>query len=160
MQWFRRKSDDEPAAADAPSGGSGASDVSDAVVRPADAGPALVPAASSSQAAPASPPAVDGEQLHAQIIEMLRTVYDPEIPVNVYEIGLVYGIDIAAGGKVHIRMTLTSPMCPVAESLPIEVENKVAGIRGVTDVSLELVWDPPWTPAMMSEEARLLLNIG
>ena len=108
----------------------------------------------------ASAAAVDPERLREAIVERLRSVYDPEIPVNIYEIGLIYGLDVEPSGKVGIRMTLTSPMCPVAESLPIEVENKVAGLPGVTDVSLELVWDPPWTPAMMSEEARLLLNIG
>jgi FeS assembly SUF system protein len=156
MRWFRRKSDGEPTAAGADAGSSG----SEAGLR---RGEALAQPAASGTVTPEQPAVTTGvnpEQLRAEIIEVLRTVYDPEIPVNVYEIGLVYEIGIEPAGKVRIRMTLTSPMCPVAESLPIEVENKVAGIRGVTDVSLDLVWEPPWTPAMMSEEARLLLNIG
>ena len=118
------------------------------------------PVTGAAPAAAVSPATVDPEKLRETIVERLRTVYDPEIPVNIYEIGLIYGLDIEPQGQVHIRMTLTSPMCPVAESLPIEVENKVASLPGVTSVGLELVWDPPWTPAMMSEEARLLLNIG
>jgi FeS assembly SUF system protein len=97
--------------------------------------------------------------LRDAIVEVLRTVYDPEIPVNIYEIGLVYNLDVDAEGEVGIRMTLTSPMCPVAETLPPEVQAKVASVPGVRDVKLDLVWEPPWTPSMMSEEARLLLNI-
>lgn len=142
MQWFRRKSDGEPAGS-----ADGAADSAGSVP---PATPIPAPAAIQ----------VDVEQLRETIVERLRTVYDPEIPVNIYEIGLIYGIDIEPDGRVQIRMTLTSPMCPVAESLPIEVENKVAALPGVAGVGLELVWDPPWTPAMMSEEARLLLNIG
>jgi FeS assembly SUF system protein len=102
----------------------------------------------------------DAGALRDAIVEVLRTVYDPEIPVNIYEIGLIYQLDVSPKGEVSVRMTLTSPMCPVAESLPPEVEAKIAGVPGVTDVKLDLVWEPPWTPAMMSEEARLLLNIG
>ncbi len=141
MQWFRRKSDGEPVTAEAHAGGPEV---------PAGGAPA----------AGSGAPSVDAERLREAIVERLRTVYDPEIPVNIYEIGLIYGLDVEPDGRVRIRMTLTSPMCPVAESLPIEVENKVGAVPGVTDVKLELVWDPPWTPAMMSEEARLLLNIG
>jgi FeS assembly SUF system protein len=103
---------------------------------------------------------VDPERLREAIIDVLRTVYDPEIPVNIYEIGLVYQLDVTPHGEVTVQMTLTSPMCPVAESLPPEVEAKIAAVQGVTDVKLDLVWDPPWNPSMMSEEARLLLNIG
>ena len=103
---------------------------------------------------------VDPEKLREAVIDVLRTVYDPEIPVNIYEIGLVYKLDVSPEGNVDIQMTLTSPMCPVAESLPPEVEAKVASVPGVNDVKLDLVWDPPWNPSMMSEEARLLLNIG
>lgn len=99
------------------------------------------------------------EQIKTLIIEALKTVYDPEIPVDIYELGLVYGFDVAPDGKVDVRMTLTSPGCPVAESLPREVELKIASIEGVSDVRIELVWDPPWTPDRMSEAARLDLNL-
>jgi FeS assembly SUF system protein len=85
---------------------------------------------------------------------VLRTVFDPEIPVNIYEIGLIYELNVSPEGDVAIRMTLTSPMCPVAETLPPEVENKVAAVPGVRDVKLDLVWEPAWTPSMMSEDAR------
>jgi FeS assembly SUF system protein len=93
------------------------------------------------------------------VIETLRTVYDPEIPVNIYELGLVYEVDVREGASVHVRMTLTSPMCPVAESLPPEVEAKVRAVPGVKDVEVELVWDPPWNPSMMTEAARLELGM-
>jgi FeS assembly SUF system protein len=99
------------------------------------------------------------EELEAAIIAALTTVYDPEIPVNIYEVGLIYGIDIDEAANVGIRMTLTSPMCPVAESLPIEVHEKVAAVAGVSSVNVEVVWDPEWTPAMMSEAARLELGM-
>jgi FeS assembly SUF system protein len=98
------------------------------------------------------------EDLEGEIIAALRTVYDPEIPVNIYEIGLVYGIDIDPNGAVVVRMTLTSPGCPVAVSLPLEVEAKVKMIPGVSSARVDLVWDPPWTPEMMSEAARLELG--
>ncbi len=97
--------------------------------------------------------------LEARVIEMLRTCYDPEIPVDIYELGLVYDIAVEPEGKVAIRMTLTSPMCPVAGSLPPEVESKVRSIPGVTSAKVEVVWDPPWTPEKMSEAARLQLNM-
>jgi len=93
------------------------------------------------------------------IVDMLRSIYDPEIPVNIYDIGLIYEIDIEDEGDVKIRMTLTSPMCPVAESLPPEVEAKVASVDGVRDVTIDLVWEPSWSPVMMSDDARLLLNM-
>jgi FeS assembly SUF system protein len=94
----------------------------------------------------------------AQIIEVLRTIYDPEIPVNIYDLGLVYDIDLAADGVVNVRMTLTSPACPVAGSLPPEVEERVKSLHGVTDARVEIVWDPPWTPDRMSDAARLQLG--
>jgi len=97
--------------------------------------------------------------IEAQVIEVLRTCHDPEIPVNIYELGLIYGIDVTAKGGVHIRMTLTSPACPVAGSLPPEVESKVRAIDGVTEAKVEVVWDPPWTPDKMSEAAKLTLNL-
>jgi FeS assembly SUF system protein len=99
------------------------------------------------------------EEIRKLVIGTLKTVYDPEIPVDIYELGLVYGIDITAEGRVDITMTLTSPGCPVAESLPREVELKVASIEGVSEVRIDLVWDPPWTPDRMSEAARLELNL-
>ena len=97
--------------------------------------------------------------LKQQIIEALCTVYDPEIPVDIYELGLIYDLKVAPGGKVEIKMTLTSPACPVAGTLPIEVENKVAAVPGVSDVNLELVWEPPYSMEMMSEAARLELGL-
>ena len=92
------------------------------------------------------------------MIEALRTVYDPEIPVNIYELGLIYGVDVAADGNVTITMTLTSPACPAAQSMPAEIEEKVRAIDGVTDVKVDVVWDPPWTPERMSEAAQLELG--
>lgn len=100
-------------------------------------------------------PAAD---LEADVIATLKTIYDPEIPVDIYELGLVYGIDVAEDHSVAVRMTLTSPMCPVAGSLPPEVEAKVAGVPGVSAASVEVVWEPPWNPSMMSEGARLELG--
>ena len=98
------------------------------------------------------------EEIRKLVVESLKTVYDPEIPVDIYELGLVYNIDISPDGKVEIRMTLTSPGCPVAESLPREVELKTTSIEGVSEVRIDLVWDPPWTLDRMSEAARLELN--
>lgn len=97
--------------------------------------------------------------LEAKAVEALRTVFDPEIPVNIYDLGLIYGILIDEEQRVQVRMTLTSPTCPVAGTLPIEVENKIREIEGVADAAVELVWDPPWGPDMMSEEAKLSLNL-
>jgi FeS assembly SUF system protein len=96
--------------------------------------------------------------LEEQVIDALRTVYDPEIPVNIYEMGLIYGID-ASTEDVFIQMTLTSPGCPVAVSLPIEVESRVLNIPGVNSVKVQLVWDPPWTPDMMTEAGKLQLGL-
>jgi FeS assembly SUF system protein len=103
--------------------------------------------------------AAAGADVRERIVSVLRTVYDPEIPVDIYELGLVYEVDVREGGLAYVRMTLTSPMCPVAESLPPEVEAKVRGVPGVTDVDVELVWDPPWNPSRMSEAARLELGM-
>ena len=97
--------------------------------------------------------------LKDQIVGALKTIFDPEIPVNIYELGLVYGIDIDAQNKVNLKMTLTSPSCPVAGSLPGEVETKVKDVEGVSDCTVELVWDPPWEPKMMTEAAKLQLNM-
>ncbi len=97
--------------------------------------------------------------LKNKIVEILRTVYDPEIPVDIYELGLVYAVDIDQDANVKIEMTLTSPGCPVAGSLPLEVEQKTRGVEGVNDVKVEIVWDPPWTPERMSQAAKLQLNM-
>ena len=98
-------------------------------------------------------------KLEAQIIDQLKTVYDPEIPINIYEIGLIYKIEIADDFKVHILMTLTTPNCPVAESLPEEVKDKVKSIPGVKDLDLELTFVPPWNMDMLSDEAKLELGM-
>ena len=92
------------------------------------------------------------------IIAAIQTVYDPEIPVNIWEVGLIYEINISDEGKAHILMTLTSPNCPVAESLPIEVEEKVAAVDGATPAEVEITWDPPWHEDMLSEAAKLELG--
>jgi FeS assembly SUF system protein len=99
------------------------------------------------------------EQIRANVVDVLKTVYDPEIPVDIWELGLIYDLDVDESGGVQIRMTLTSPMCPVAETLPPEVEAKAKTVAGVSDVKLDVVWDPPWSPSMMSEAARLELNV-
>ena len=94
-----------------------------------------------------------------RVIEALRTVYDPEIPVNIFELGLVYKIDVDDRNGVHIDMTLTSQMCPVAETLPDEVKAKVEAVDGVNGAAVNVVWDPPWNPSMMTEEAQLELGM-
>ena len=101
----------------------------------------------------------DPEVIRKKVIDGLQTVFDPEIPVNVYELGLIYDVTVADDGATHIRMTLTTPMCPVAEELPSEIEFKARAVAGVTSVQLDLVWDPPWTPDMMSEAAKLELGM-
>jgi FeS assembly SUF system protein len=110
-------------------------------------------------AADANTGPVDVGEIEEKIIAALRTCYDPEIPVNIYEMGLIYDIDVEPSGNVVLRMTLTSPACPVAGSLPPEVEAKVAAIPGVRSAKVDLVWDPPWTPERMSEAARLQLGM-
>jgi len=92
------------------------------------------------------------------IVEVLRTVFDPEIPVSIYDLGMIYNIQVE-NSEVHVRMTLTTPACPVAGSLPGEVETRIKAIEGVRDAKVELVWDPPWTPEKMSEAAKLQLNM-
>jgi FeS assembly SUF system protein len=99
------------------------------------------------------------DALGDRVIEALRTVYDPEIPVNIFELGLVYKIDVDDQNAVRVDMTLTSPMCPVAETLPEEVKTKVEALDGVDAAVVNVVWDPPWNPSMMSEEAQLELGI-
>ncbi len=98
-------------------------------------------------------------KLKPQIIDVISSVFDPEIPVNIYELGLVYDVDVDAESKVTVKMTLTSPGCPSAQSLPVEVQNKVKLIPGVSDVTVDVVWDPPWDKDKMSEAAKLQLGI-
>jgi FeS assembly SUF system protein len=98
--------------------------------------------------------------VEAQVLEALRTCYDPEIPVNIYELGLIYNIAIEDDGEVEIKMTLTSPHCPAIQSLPAEIEDKIRAIKGVTNVFIKLVWDPPWHPGRMSEAAKLELGLA
>jgi FeS assembly SUF system protein len=97
--------------------------------------------------------------LEDEIIDALRTVYDPEMPVNIYELGLVYNLELKPGGDVIIYMTLTSPGCPVAASLPVDVESRVREVPGVASAKVEIVWDPPWSPEMISEAGKLQLGI-
>ncbi len=97
-------------------------------------------------------------ELEKKIVEAIKTVYDPEIPVDVWELGLIYSIDIHDGGKVGIKMTLTAPACPAAGELPGEVEAKVASVPGVTSATVDIVWEPMWTKDMMSESAKLTLG--
>jgi FeS assembly SUF system protein len=93
------------------------------------------------------------------VVDRLKTIFDPEIPIDIYELGLIYDIKFNDEQKCDVRMTLTSPMCPVAGSLPPEVEQKVANVEGVNGAEIDLVWDPPWDKEMMSEEAKVALNI-
>ncbi len=111
-----------------------------------------------SAATPAAPAAPD-KPLRDRVIDALKTCYDPEIPVNIYELGLIYDLDVPPSGVVSIRMTLTSPACPVAGSLPGEVASKVRAVAGVTDVKVDLVWEPPWEMERMSEAAKLQLGM-
>ena len=99
------------------------------------------------------------QEIKDLIIEQIKTVYDPEIPVNIYDLGLIYGIEVDEEGVVLLKMTLTSPACPVAESLPMEVVEKIMMIDGVKDVDLRLVWEPPWTKDKMSEVAKFALDM-
>ncbi|MCL6679787.1 SUF system Fe-S cluster assembly protein [Sphingomonas sp. RG327] len=104
-------------------------------------------------------PAADNEELKDRVIEALKSIYDPEIPVDIYELGLIYDIDISEDGDAVVTMTLTTPHCPVAESMPGEVEMRVLSVPGVRDAEVKLVWDPPWDPSKMSDEARLELGM-
>ncbi|MFT4723100.1 MAG: FeS assembly SUF system protein, partial [Flavobacteriales bacterium] len=101
---------------------------------------------------------LDKKDIESRVVDVLKTIFDPEIPVDIYELGLIYEVKVNDSAFVHILMTLTSPSCPVAETLPVEVEEKVAGIKDVDGAKVEIVFDPPWTKEMMSEEA--LLELG
>ena len=97
-------------------------------------------------------------EVREQIIEILKTCYDPEIPVDIYELGLIYTVEVQENGDTRVEMTLTSPACPVAESLPIEVEQKVRTVPGTAEVKIDLVWEPTWTKDMLTEAAKLKLG--
>ena len=102
---------------------------------------------------------IEIKKLGEEIIKIICTIFDPEIPVNIYELGLIYDVEVSEEGNVQITMTLTSPNCPVAESLPLEVEEKVKSIDLINDVKVNIVFEPPWTKDMMSEEAKLELGM-
>jgi FeS assembly SUF system protein len=102
---------------------------------------------------------IEQKLIEGQVTEAIRTCYDPEIPVNIYELGLIYDVRVALDGGVLITMTLTSPSCPAAQSLPREIETKVKAVPGVTAVKVNVVWEPTWNPTMMSEAARLELGL-
>lgn len=101
---------------------------------------------------------MDTDVLRDKVIEIIKTIYDPEIPVNIYDLGLIYRVDVLPINNVQITMTLTAPSCPAAQSLPIEVDQKVREIEGINDVHVVVTWDPPWDKSMMSEEAQLELG--
>lgn len=111
------------------------------------------------QEPPSAAPVPPDASLEDKVIAVLRGCYDPEIPIDIYELGLIYDVDVSPEGAVGIRMTLTSPACPVAGALPAEVENKVRAVPGVTSAKVDLVWDPPWDKNMMSEAAQLQLGL-
>lgn len=106
-------------------------------------------------AAPSEP----GGEIYEGVVAALREIFDPEIPVNIYDLGLIYGVDVSAEGSVMVTMTLTTPHCPVAESMPAEVELRVEAVPGVRDAEVNLVWDPPWDPHKMSDDAKLELGM-
>ena len=107
----------------------------------------------------ADPTGGPGSDLQADVVTALKSIYDPEIPVDIYELGLIYDVAISEDGDAIVTMTLTTPHCPVAESLPQEVELRVLGVPGIRDAEVKLVWDPPWDPSKMSDEARLELGM-
>ena len=108
---------------------------------------------------PEPDPSTPGSELQEAVIEALKSIFDPEIPVDIYELGLIYDVAISEDGDAVVTMTLTTPHCPVAESMPGEVELRVGAVPGIGDAEVELVWDPPWDPQKMSDEARLELGM-
>lgn len=112
-----------------------------------------------SQKPAADPQAGEGGALQAAIVEALKEIYDPEIPVNIYDLGLIYGVEVTGDGHAAVTMTLTTPHCPVAESMPGEVELRVGSVPGVGHAEVNLVWDPPWDPGKMTDEAKLELGM-
>ncbi len=126
--------------------------VSDTENAGADQAPGLAAASEATEGAAAG-------DLEGRVVEAIQTIFDPEIPVNIYELGLIYSVLPADNGHVDVQMTLTSPHCPVAESLPGEVRHKVESVSGVSSAAVDVVWDPPWNPDMMSEAAKLELGM-
>ena len=126
---------------------------------PAEPSAATPPAPGTPAASPSALPEGELARLTDDVIAALKTVYDPEIPSDIYELGLVYKIDIADDRAVTVEMTLTTPNCPSAQELPTMVENAVASVPGVGEVKVNIVWDPPWDPSRMSDEARAVLNM-
>jgi FeS assembly SUF system protein len=124
-----------------------------------DAGNVAAAAAGDSAERPSTIPADEMARLTDEIVGALKTVYDPEIPADIYELGLIYKVDIDDDHMVHIDMTLTTPNCPSAAELPTQVENAVASVPGVREAKVNIVWDPPWDPSRMSDEARTVLNM-
>ena len=118
-----------------------------------------IPAAPDGGASNDAAPSDDVARLTDEIVTAIKTVYDPEIPADVYELGLIYRIDIADDRSVNVDMTLTTPNCPSAQELPTMVENAVSSVPGVGPVAVKVVWDPPWEPSRMSDEARVVLNM-
>ena len=112
-----------------------------------------------SQKPEADPLSGNGGALQAAIVEALKEIYDPEIPVNIYDLGLIYGVDVTDDGHAAVTMTLTTPHCPVAESMPAEVELRVGSVPGVGHAEVNLVWDPPWDPQKMTDDAKLELGM-
>ena len=104
-------------------------------------------------------PGEPGGELHQAVIDALKDIYDPEIPVNIYDLGLIYNVEVAEDADVVVTMTLTTPHCPVAETMPAEIEMRVMGLPGVRDAEVVVTWDPPWDPSKMSDEARLELGM-
>ncbi len=136
--------------------------MNDNEARPAVGGattPRTEPSAPSEAAVAPRLGALEAIALQDKVIEALRTCYDPEIPVNIYELGLIYEVKVEQTGEVQIRMTLTAPNCPAAGSLPGEVQEKVKALAGVTSAKVDVVWEPPWDPSRMSEAARLQLGM-
>lgn len=161
-----------PAAADIPAENQPKSDVARPTVSPQEGGYFLnkfldqkpteeeTTETEPADAAPkASVPPADKEELQARVVSALQEIYDPEIPVNIYELGLIYGVDVDDDWNVKVTMTLTTPHCPVAESMPGEVELKVNGVDGVASSEVSLVWEPAWDMTKMSDEARLELGL-
>ena len=144
--------------------------VEDAVATPAEAQPAQAEAPQPerqrdylsgflSQKPQAQPAGEPGGELYDAVIDALKEIYDPEIPVNIYDLGLIYGVEITADGHAAVQMTLTTPHCPVAESMPGEVELRVGSVPGIGHAEVNLVWDPPWDPQKMSDDAKLELGM-
>lgn len=131
----------------------------DILDRPAAAGTDIAAEPAAPQVVHGSLPAEELERLTHEIVAALKSVYDPEIPADIYELGLIYRVDIADDRATTVDMTLTTPNCPSAQELPMMVESAVASVPGVGDVKVNIVWEPPWDPSRMSDEARAVLNM-